>query len=100
MVLSLPGRVLALSAHLPDPYPEALREIANDELAALVARFEPVAPAPDDCGARDWSELEQRMHYIVHLFRALHEQADLFDAPFTQAQVDAFMAGSIPDGEL
>ena len=24
----------------------------------------------DDCGARDWSELAQRMHYISHLFRS------------------------------
>ncbi len=100
MVLSLPGRVLALGAHLPDPYPEALREIDDEELAALLARFEPVAPAPDDCGARDWAELDQRMHYIVHLFRALHEDADLFEAPFTEAQIKAFMAGVIPDGEL
>ena len=57
MVLSLPGRVLALGTHLTDAYPEALGEPADAELAELLARFEPVAPALDDCGARDWSDL-------------------------------------------
>jgi hypothetical protein len=100
MVLSLPGRVLALGAHLPDAYPEPLREVADQDLAPLIARFEPIAPAPDDCGARDWAVLEQRMHYIVHLFRATQEHAELSRAPFTPTQVSSILAGAIPDGEL
>jgi hypothetical protein len=100
MVLSLPGRVLALGAHLPDAYPEPLRQVADQDLAALIARFEPIAPVPDDCGARDWAVLEQRMHYIVHLFRATHEHAELYRAPFTPAQVSTILAGVIPDGDL
>jgi hypothetical protein len=100
MVLSLPSRVLALGIHLDDPYPEALREPGNPELTELLARYEPVPPAPDDCGARDWSELQQRMHYIVHLFRAFHASEDLFQAPFTSQQVASFGRGTIPDGEL
>jgi hypothetical protein len=43
---------------------------------------------------------EQRMRYIVHLFRCFQEQATLFDPPFTSAQVELFRAGTIPDGEL
>ena len=69
MVLSLPGRVLALGANLGDEYPEELVEPADPDLVALLALFEPVPPALDDCGARDWSDFHQRMHYIVHLFR-------------------------------
>ena len=67
---------------------------------ALLARYEPVPPALDDCGARDWSELPQRMHYIAHLFRAFHEHADLASPPFTAAQVERIRAGELPDGEL
>jgi hypothetical protein len=100
MVLSLPGRVLWLGAHLADPYPPALQEIADEELAALLARYEPVPSAEDDCGARDWSVLEQRMHYIVHLFRSSHARADLAQAPFTPAQLQSIAAGRLPDGEL
>jgi hypothetical protein len=100
LVLSLPGRVLALGTHLDDQFPDDLVEIGNADLAALLARYEPVAPAPDDCGAADWSVLEQRMHYIVHLFRAFHRRADLFEPPFTPEQVSSFRRGRVPDGDL
>jgi hypothetical protein len=100
MVLSLPGRVLLLGTHLADEYPEALREPTESELVTLLARFEPEPPALDDCGARDWSDLHQRMHYIVHLFRAFHLHADLARAPFTPAQLERLAAGVVPDGEL
>jgi hypothetical protein len=100
LVLSLPGRVLALGTHLDDPFPDDLVEVANEDLVALLARYEPVAPAPDDCGASDWSVLEQRMHYIAHLFRCFHTRAELFEPPFTPEQVSAFSRGRVPDGEL
>jgi len=100
MVLSLPGRVLSLATHLADAYPDVLREPANAELVELVARFEPAPPAPDDCGARDWSDLQQRMHYIVHLFRAFHLREELARPPFTPEQVAAFGRGVVPEGDL
>jgi hypothetical protein len=100
LVLWLPGRVLALGTHLDEPFPDDLVEVANEDLAALLARYEPVPPAPDDCGATDWSVLEQRMHYIVHLFRAFHPSANLFEPPFTPEQVQSFSRGRVPDGEL
>jgi hypothetical protein len=100
MVLSLPGRVLALGAHLPDEYPEELRPPTDAELADLLARFEPAPPAADDCGARDWSDLDQRMHYIVHLFCAFHRREELAGPPFTAAQVASFSRGVVPAGEL
>ena len=98
MVLSVPGRILALGTTLDDPYPESLRELTNAELAALVARFEP-APA-GRCGASDWSDFEQRMHYIVHLFRCFHEHARPLRRAVHAAQVERFLAGVIPEGEL
>jgi hypothetical protein len=100
MVLSLPGRVLALGTHLADEYPEALREPADAELTELLARFEPVPPALDDCGARDWTDIDQRMHYIVHLFCAFHLREQLSRPPFTPEQVASFSGGVVPDGEL
>jgi hypothetical protein len=100
MVLSLPGRVLALGTHLADEYPEALRQPTDAELTELLARFEPVPPALDDCGARDWSDIDQRMHYIVHLFCAFHLREELSRPPFTPEQVTSFSGGAVPDGEL
>jgi hypothetical protein len=100
MVLTLPARVLALGSHLADAYPEVLDEPADAELVELLGRFEPVAPAPDDCGALDWSDLHQRMHYLVHLFRAFHLSEELSRPPFTPEQVASFSSGVVPDGEL
>jgi hypothetical protein len=100
MVLSLPGRVLALGTHLADAYPEALRQPAEAELTGLLSRIEPVPPAPDDCGVRDWSDIHQRMHYIVHLFCAFHLREELSRPPFTREQVTSFGRGIVPDGEL
>jgi hypothetical protein len=96
MVLSLPNAVLFLGRNLDLPMAPA----ANPDLEALLARYEPVPPAPDDCGATDWSDLTQRMHYIAHLFRAYHEDAALTAAPFTPAQVERLRAGAVPDGQL
>jgi hypothetical protein len=100
MVLSLPGRVLALGTHLTDAYPEALDEPTDAELTELLARFEPVLPAADDCGARDWSDLNQRMHYIVHMFCAFHFSEQLSRPPFSPEQVASFSQGIVPDGEV
>lgn len=100
LVLSLPGRVLALGTHLTDAYPEALGEPADADLTELLARFEPIAPAPDDCGARDWSDLRQRMHYIVHMFCAFHLSKELFRPPFSPEQVASFSRGIVPDGDV
>ena len=100
MVLAIPGRVLALGTHLPDDYPQALREPIEAELSDLLARFEPVQPQPDDCGARDWSDLDQRMHYIAHMFRAFHLNQDLSRPPFSSAQLASLKHGTLPDGEL
>jgi hypothetical protein len=97
MVLTLPGIVLWLGRNLEAAGAD---EIVNEELRELIARYEPVPPALDDCGAEDWSVLAQRMHYIVHLFRAYHEDGALASPPFTAAQVEAFRAGVVPDGEL
>ena len=100
MVLSLPGRVLMLGSHLADPYPQELDEPVNPELTQLLTRFEPVAPAPDDCGARDWSDLDQRMHYIMHMFRAFHLSEEISRPPFSAEQVASFRRGIVPDGEM
>jgi hypothetical protein len=100
LTLSLPGRVLELGAHLPDEFPDSLREPADVELTAFLHPLEPAAPAHDDCGAQDWAELPQRMHYIAHLFRAFHLRDELGDPPFRDEQVAAFRRGVVPDGEL
>jgi hypothetical protein len=100
MVMSLPGRVLALGANMDEPFPEALRELHDADLTALLHRFEPPMPARDDTAARDWSDFDQRMHYIAHLFRAFHLHDELLGPAFSPEQVLALTAGRIPDGDI
>jgi hypothetical protein len=100
MVMSLPGRVMLLGATMDEPYPELLRALHDVELMGLFARFDALPGGATDTGARDWSVFDQRMRYIAHLFRAFHLHEELLGAPFTAAQVAAFTAGTIPDGDL
>lgn len=100
MVLVIPGRVLALGAHLDAPFPALLQDVCDAELTDVHTQFDCRAPACVNCGARDWATLEQRMHYIVHLFRSFHESEDLFRPPFTDRQVADFTAGVVPLGDL
>ena len=101
MVMSLPGRVLYLGANMDEPVPPVLAQLTDAELKALLDRFEPAAPVGrHDTGARDWSDFDQRMHYIAHLFRAFHLREELLGPPFTPEQVAAISAGTVPDGAL
>lgn len=101
MVLALPGGLtVALARNLEQPPAEALREITDADLLAFLCRCEPVAGAPDNCGAQDWAGLTQRMHFIAHLFRAFHERRSMFETPFAPPQVTAIYAGRIPENSL
>jgi hypothetical protein len=101
MTLRFPrGRVLALGSNLDMAFPAWLERITLPDLAQLLARFEPPPGMPDDCGAGDWANLNQRLHYIIHLFGAFQERTEIFDPPFDRAQTAAIQAGRIPDGVL
>jgi hypothetical protein len=101
MVLALPGgTVLRLGRALDTPIPEGLRSPSHPDLGQLLKTFERCAPSSVDAGAEDWSELRQRMHYILHLFCAFNERSDLFAEPFTVAQIEAMGAGRLPEGRL
>jgi len=99
MVLSLPTIVLSLGRNLIAPVPAILAS-PPAFLDRFVKEYDPCPPDGTACAARDWCDLRQRMHYIVHLFRAYADASMLFSRPFTPDQVAAFRAGSIPRGEL
>ena len=100
MVLALPDAVLRLGRHLEAPVPAVLRGTLPPALVAFIRDFDPCGPDSNDCGAADWCSLRERMHYIVHLFRAYAAETTLFTRPFTPEQVSAFRAGIVPTGDL
>jgi hypothetical protein len=95
-----PDRALRLGHNLEAAFPDSLHRLADADVTALVSRFGCDALGAHDCGAEDWAEIRDRMHYIAHLFRALHEDPTLASPPFTDAQVRLFESGRIPDGTL
>lgn len=101
MTLGLPhGVVLRLGADVPGEFPASLRQITLPDLRALLEQIDPTPDSTRDTGAVDWAQLPHRLHYIVDLFRCYHESADLFEPPFTPAQVAALKAGRRPQGQL
>jgi hypothetical protein len=100
MGLSLPEIELALGRHLDVPYPELLLKLTDSELEELLREYEPRGAVCDNCGADDWADLRQRMHYIIHLFRAFHLRAAEFPSPFSAAQTKLILAGLLPEGSL
>jgi len=100
MVLTLPTGALSLACNVSAPAPSVFVRHSHQSLGAFERRYDPCGPEGGDCGARDWCDLGQRMHYIVHLFRAYAEESSLWSSPFTREQVACFESGRVPEGNL
>jgi hypothetical protein len=100
MVLTLPNRVLSLGKNLDAAVPDVFKGAMPPALTEFVKDHDPCAPGTSNCGAEDWCDLQQRMHYILHLFRAYADEPSLFSQPFTVQQVARFRAGEVPGGDL
>ncbi|MFP2933007.1 hypothetical protein ACLESO_49235 [Pyxidicoccus sp. 3LG] len=89
MKLAVPGGALKIGNDLPPPpgmestlFPPHLRTIQNPELKALLGKLDHSADSLKGTGAKDWSRLDQRMDYIIDLFRSRQSDPHLFDPPF------------------
>lgn len=51
-------------------------------------------------GAVNWTTLDDRMRYIIALFRSRQQDEDLRWPPFTAEQRVAMMRGEVPVGPL
>jgi hypothetical protein len=101
LTIGLPGgQRLRLGADLGTSYPENLAQIQNVELRALLERYDPTPDSPAESGALDWVNLNERLHFIIDMFRSFQETHELLMPPFTAAQVTDLKAGRLPDGDL
>jgi hypothetical protein len=100
MTLTLPGGTLRLGADLTGAFPEHLRTLGDPELVDFLRAIDPTEDTPLGSGADDWADLPDRMHFIADLFRMQHENAALFQQPFTPEQLQAIADGRTPDGRL
>jgi hypothetical protein len=100
MVLALPTGVLALGRNLEAPLPAIFQGSPHPVLALFINEYDPCPVGVSQCAADDWCNLRQRMHYILHLFRAYAEEPRLWVPPFTTDETSSFRAGTVPLGEL
>jgi hypothetical protein len=100
MVLRVSGEVVPLGSDVQAEFPQTLKAITNARVNEVLRRIDATRDSLADSGATDWSDFEQRMHFIVDFFRAWHERPTLFDAPFSPDQTAVLKAGRLPAGPL
>ena len=101
MAITLPHGVrLWLGKDLNADFPPSLKQITNSELLVLLRQIDPTPDSLRGTGTADWADLLQRIHFIADMFRCYQESRDLFEPPFTDAQVAALKANHLPSGRL
>jgi hypothetical protein len=109
MTLALPGgatlplgRNIPKTAASPDYLPPAVQNItAPDQLLALLGEYDRARGSSDVGSASvDWRVLEDRMNFIVNLFRSRQQDLELLEPPFTDAQRAELEAGRMPAASL
>ena len=95
-----PDQLVRLGDDLPVNYPPSLQQLCNPDLLALLALIDPTPGSRRASGADDWADLPNRLHFIAELFRCFQESPNLFEPPFTPAQVAALRSGKLPAGRL
>lgn len=101
------SEAMRVSADVPTrgaaPFPETLRTIEDPELESLLCGpqgWDRTPDTPAGSAARDWTKISDRMNFIVDLFRSRQTDPNLFDAPFSDDQREAILAGRVPAGPL
>jgi hypothetical protein len=101
MELVLPqGGSVDLSRDVPPVgrkmYPGTLVSLDYPPLLALAGKYVENLASTEGSGAKDWSELKQRMNFIFHLFRANAQNIQLYAQPFLETQRADFNEGRMP----
>lgn len=100
--LNLPGNEkLHLRSDVPPPpgkplYPPDLEKLNNPDALAILKEFGADTPNAIGTGATDWSNLVQRMHYILVLFRSRQLESILLSEAFSDPQQSDLAAGRMP----
>jgi hypothetical protein len=82
------------------PFPPDLNPLHHPPLVALVKTYDANLDTLRGSGARNWTNLDNRMAFIADLFRSSQCTGSMFDPPFTELQVDAMRSGRMPAGRL
>lgn len=99
--LALPGETLYLGADVPplpggEQFPEPLERLHLSDLVALVEAWDPTDGTGLGSATAEWSDLHERMGYLVNLVRSRQRSLVLTTPPFTQAHLDVMVRGRVP----
>ncbi len=104
MQLVTPNETLDLRRDVPPlsgrMFPPELCDLSGTEAESAVAQWDRTRGVGTPSGARDWAVLEDRMNFIVNLFRSRQRDATLFNPPFSDAQLAVLAQGQLPSGPL
>lgn len=86
MQIRLPGAPLKLGEDVPPlgragMFPEALARVDLPALARLLEAFDRTPDTVEGSAARDWAALDDRMNYLVDLFRTRQRDPRLWASP-------------------
>ncbi len=77
--------------------PNELQNLQNPDAQKMVNQFDRTPNSLQGSGAADWTNMGDRMNYILDLFRSRHDDPALFQAPFTPGQTRDIQANRVPD---
>jgi hypothetical protein len=105
MRLATADEVLLFREDLPAPagsalFPSDLVDVSHPELATALDRWDRTGRTGRGTAVRDWAALEERMNYIVNLFRSRQQHPPILAVPFTDMQRQAMCEGRLPNGPL
>jgi hypothetical protein len=80
--------------------PIELQSLQNPEADKMVKTWDKSPHNLEGSGADNWANIPDRMNFILDLFRSRHDDANLFQEPFSPSQKGKLMAGQIPNGPL
>jgi hypothetical protein len=102
--LVTPDETLRLGRDLPSlgrgVFPASLMTLLEPSPNDLWTAWNRAQPDLRGTAAKDWSLLDQRMNYIVNLFRSRQQHHRLLDPPFTDAQLTVMALGQLPERPL
>jgi hypothetical protein len=81
-------------------FPSGLRTLSGTPAEPVFAQWDKTAGTGAPSGAHDWAILDERMNFIVNLFRSRQNDATLFAPPFSPQQLAVLDQGQVPPGPL
>jgi len=82
MTLATPSGTLKLGSDVPKGFPKNLQTIDNPDLQKVLGQVDRTPNTTKGSAGNDWASFNDRMNYIVDLFRAYGQDPSLFNAPF------------------